>query len=187
MNEASKLIDSLWNGVDNLRALYERIKDDAGGRSPAVAGVIGRELLVRARNLSTPEFSIAAYLASEGEAGNDSLIDFVDCVAILPFGRYSKIAQDYDALADDPVRHEFDEFGFSSLFENRFESVFGEECEGLLGHLVFGESAVESEMHADLDPKSLFPRLFERYGNVLAKKSATDAFSKKATLDDFFG
>ena len=187
MNNASELIDSLWKAGDNLKIFHDRLKREIDGRSPAIAGIIGRELLLRARTLSSSEFAIAAYLASEGEAGNDSLEDFIDCVSILPFDRYLKITNDHEALADDPVRTEFEEFGFYKIFENRFESIFGEEGDGLLSHLVFGDITLRPQGDANLDPKSLFPQLFERFGMCFVRKPAKESFSEKATLDDFFG
>jgi len=189
MNDVTTIIDSFWKEGYSLQNVYEDLKRKLAEISPAVAGVIGRELLLRIKSLSTPEFATAAFLATEGEAGNDSLIDFVDCVSILPEGRYLRILETYDTLIDDPVTHQFDEFGFYNLFESRFESAFDVTTTGLLRHLVRG--IAESELPTDhirssnIDAAKLFPNLFLRYGHVLNRTSTLDSFTDKVTLRDF--
>jgi len=190
MNEASNLIDSLWKEGDSLESLDVRLKADISKYSPAVAGFLAKELLNRAGTLSTAEFATAAFLASDGEAGNDRLLDFIDCVSILPFNRYSRIAADHDVLIDDLVSSEFGEFGFYNLFKERFEQIFGEEGEGLFSYLVFGAEE-DRDFVASGGVSSVaavkFPRLFQRYGHLLDRGSLKDKFARsdKACLDDF--
>lgn len=191
MSTASDLIDELWREGDTLQLLHDRLERDVLGLSPVVAAIIGKELLLRSVALSTSDFATAAFLASDGEAGNDSLTDFVDCVAVLPSVRYQRIRDNHDNLIEDKVSQEFGELCFYNLFEQRFEGVFGEEGEGLLAHLSLGDPAPElrpqlNDSKAEIERR--FPRLYQRYGHLL---SSTDRMrsggggSSRATLDDF--
>lgn len=188
MREASKLIDGLWLEVKTLADFYERIRENAHGINPAVAGLIGKEIFMRQRVVSTSAFATAVFLATNGEAGNDSLVDFIDCVSILPSVRYARIVSDHDSLIDDPVSSEFGEYGFYSFFDGRFGSVFGEEGDGLLRLLVERE---EDFMHVDeagnVDAAHTFPRLFHRSGHLLSRGASEYCSADRTSLDEFFG
>jgi len=189
MDTPAVFIDSLWRGASSLRDVYRLISGEITNISPAVAGIIGRELLLRIEKASTPKIALAAYLASDGEAGNDSLIDFIDCVAILPQARFERIISNPDSLLNDPVSVEFDEYGFYALFEKRFESAFAECDEGLLLYLVKGDTpAPNTAFNADeINAAVELPGLFQKYGKILKPDSESRGESGKvATLDDFF-
>lgn len=129
--------------------------------TPAMAGIIGRDLLLRREQLHTPEFHLAAYLASHGEAGNDGVLDFADCVSILPQESYQSILFNHDLMAEMPVLQGFDEFSFLAQIEEKFDAEFGEEGEGLLSYLVLCDDpqrdrSPSSSRGAHLMPPSSF-------------------------------
>lgn len=157
--------------------------------SPAEAGVVGRDLLLRYRRLCTKKFELAAYLASNGLAGNDGLIDFKDCVAILPDDRFQRIVESPDELIDDEVSTTFGEFCFVSSVTKIFDHALIEGEEGLLHHLVFGD---EPSARMDLDPSANveadihLPRLYEKFGHLLRQSRVpiAEPSSDRVTLDD---
>ena len=185
MNKSALLIDSLWKKGDDFRSLHARLRHDADDFDPVFAAVVGKELFMRLKALSTPEFSKAAYLASGGLAGNDGLTDFRDCVMILPYERYSKILENHDELVDDPVSFQFEEYNFLGIFERAFESSFGEEGVGLLEHLVCDGDQFGLEANPVVDAKALFPRLFQRHGHLLEENASADlTMEKGVTLEN---
>lgn len=159
--------------------------------SPPEAAVIGRDLLLRRHRLFTGEFSLAAFLASNGEAGNDSFMDFTDCMAILPEERYSRIVGNPDELIDDEVSVSFGEFYFVSRVTKVFDrALVDDEVSGFLHYLVLGDGADLSKAYSwdASEVADRLPRLHAKFGYLLAaqKPRATRAapHGNRVTLDD---
>lgn len=160
--------------------------------SPADAAVIGRDLILRTRALYTKDFCLAAYLASDGTAGNDGLMDFVDCVAILPADRYELVLSNPDALINDEVSATFGEFYFVSEVTKVFDRTLIGDDDGLLDYLILGEDQVDfAQIHSwvEEDAKSRLPRLYEKFGHLLLpsrlRSSSVERRPDAVTLDDF--
>ena len=160
--------------------------------SAAEAGAIGRDLILRKERLFTEDFKLAAWLASDGTAGNDGFMDFADCVTILPEERYSRIAGNPDELIDDEVSANFGEFYFVSRVANVFdEALVGERNAGFLHYLVLGGEDQQRAVHGPWSVENAverFPRLYAKYGHLLSASRPQSAragvFPAKATLDD---
>lgn len=172
----------------------KRLKKECESLTAPEAGVIGRDLLLRKNALYTKEFKIAAYLASDGTAGNDGFMDFTDCVALLPDDRYQKILGNHDLLVDDAVSTDFEEYYFVSEICKVFDRALfeGDDDEGFLYYLVLGDnerdwSIIESA--TEDDAKVMLPRLYEKFG-YLFQPSQHDYESfgdDPSTLESFFG
>ena len=156
------------------------------------AAVIGRDLLLRREALETKCFKMAAFLASDGTAGNDGFMDFSDCVSLLPEDRYQRILHNPDELVDDPVSSGFHELYLVSEVCNVFERTLldGQDGKGFLHYLVLGDQETKvperlSNMPED-EVKEKLPRLHAKFGHLLRasrpqrKPSGTDG----VTLDD---
>lgn len=158
--------------------------------SPAEAGIVGRDLLLRYRRLCTKKFELAAYLASDGLAGNDGLTDFRDCVTILPEDSFQRIAESHDELIEDEVSTTFGEFRFVSSVTNVFDHAISEGEEGLLHYLVLGD---ETSVGTDSDSSDVveadihLPRLYQKFGYLLRQSRVplAELSSDRVTLDDF--
>lgn len=187
-----QLLATLWAGQPSFREVAARLAGECETMSPAEAGVIGRDLMMRREHIGTELFGVAAWLASEGTAGNDSLIDFTDCIAILPEARYSRIAENPDNLIDDEVSECFGEFGFISRIEEVFDKALVGDEGGLLFYLVFGEGQERMktpDLWSDTNVAEYFPRLYAKYGHLLRALEQpsvqSDPSQSKVTLNDF--
>ncbi len=190
----SQLLNRLWAGAPRFSEVAFRLRNECSTMSPLAAALIGRDLLLRHRQLEGPIFAFAAYLASDGTAGNDGLLDFSDCVTILPESRFRRIVDNPDNLAEEEGLLDFGEFGFYSEVAGVFESPFGEEGEGLLSYLVFGSGpSILTTPLVDVETvvPSLLPKLFSKYGYLLNRSNeglpTTARFDSVATLRDFIG
>jgi hypothetical protein len=162
--------------------------------SPAEAAVIGRDLILRRRALYTRDFNLAAYLASDGTAGNDGFMDFTDCVALLPEERYTKVRNNPDDLIDDAVSSGFDELYLVAEVTKVFDRAIldGEEDGGLLHYLILGDDEIDwSAIHGatEEDARVRLPRLYQRFGHLLRESDASGARQEgdRVTLEDFLG
>lgn len=175
MNPLTKdYISNLWaNDTLTLKERYAKHLVEVARMDLPTAGVIGRDLLIRRRNLFVPKFYLAAFLATESETGNDGFLDFTDSVAILPQDRYDAVTSNPDLLIDDPISREYDELGFVHAVTKHFDELAGlEEFDDFLGYLVFGPDSENPwpGMHAEAtstNARKWLPRLFERSGRLL--------------------
>ena len=145
--------------------------------SPAEAAVIGRDLILRRCALYTKEFNLAAFLASNGLAGNDGFSDFTDCVAVLPEDRYQRILRNPDELIDDPVSSGFDELYLVSEVAKVFDRALldHEGDGGLLDYLVSDDAEIdwdEIQSATAADAKERLPRLYAKFGHLLRESAA---------------
>ncbi|WP_367870249.1 hypothetical protein [Luteolibacter sp. Populi] len=191
MNELTQqLLVTLWDRQPGFGEIDGRLAEECKTMSAAEAGVIGRDLILRRQGLYTKLFSMAAYLASGGTAGNDSFMDFADCVAILPEDRYQRIVGDPDALIDDEVSEPFGEFYFVSRVTKVFDRSLLDEDGGFLRYLVLGpEDDSRSKIYPWEDgDEALLPRLHAKYGQLLRSTkphaSLSDLNRERVTLDD---
>ena len=185
-----ELLERLWRGNPRFEEVSARLAEECATMSPVNAGVIGRDLLLRIRRLTTKEFALAAYLASDGLAGNDGLIDFRDCVAILPEDRFQRLAENPDELINDEVSTGFCEYSFVSRITDVFDRALIEGEQGLLRYLVFGDEDSEgtvSDTLSEDEARSRLPRLYEKFGHLLRQAHSPTAalHSDRVTLDDF--
>ena len=190
----AQLLERLWDGEPTFETVATRLKQECEAMSPAEAAVVGRDLLLRRRALYTKDFSLAAYLASDGTAGNDGFMDFTDCVALLPEHRYQQVVADPDSLIDDPVSTNFDELYLVSTVCSVFDRALldGEEDGGLLDYLVHGESEIDwTTIHGatEDDARIKLPRLHAKFGHLLREPDAggIPTGGDAVTLDEFFG
>ena len=159
---------------------------------PVEASVMGRDLILRRRALYSRDFNLAAYLASDGTAGNDGFSDFTDCVALLPEDRYSRILDDPDSLIDDPVSSGFDELYMVSTVEKVFDRALlgGDEDGGLLHYLILGDDEIDwstIDGASEEVARDRLPRLYEKFGHLLRQSEASGSRPEgdTVTLDDF--
>lgn len=190
----TQFLTRLWAGSPRFAEVDVRLRYECSIMSPVVAALIGRDVLLRHDPLDTPLFRMAAFLASDGIAGNDRLIDFTDCVVCLPEPRYHRIVDDPDNLLDDDVSSDFGEYGFRSAIESVFEAPFGEEGDGLLAALVFGSLPKIHPVdftEAEVDVPTLLPRLNAKHGHLLRRKERSifpiEKFGSVVTLEDLIG
>ncbi len=167
-----QLLEQLWTGDPTFKTIEIRLKKECKSLSPAEAAVIGKDLIHRRAPLYNKDFKLAAFLASDGMAGNDGFYDFTDCVAILPEDRYKRIIKNPDQLIDDPVSKEFDEYHFVSTISKVFDRALlsGGEDSGLLDYLVSDGSETnwdEIQSGTESDARQRLPRLYKRYGHLL--------------------
>lgn len=127
---------------------------------------------MRRSALFNKDFNLAAFLSSDGEAGNDGFLDFTDCVAILPEERYRRVLENPDALIDDSVSQEFDEMYLISMVTTVFDQALtGKEGHGgLLDYLISDDVEIdwnEIQSGTEADAKERLPRLYAKYGHLL--------------------
>jgi hypothetical protein len=160
--------------------------------SPAEAAVIGRDLILRREALYGKLFRMAAFLASDGTAGNDGFMDFTDCVALLPEARYQLILLNHDELVDDPVSSDFDELYLVSMVCDVFERALleGEDGKGFLHYLVLGEEKERPDREfftlSENEVKEQLPRLHAKFGHLLkaSRPRTKPSGGGSVTLDD---
>lgn len=186
-----QLLERLWKGDPTFREVEVRLKKECQSLSPAEAAVIGKDLIRRRSALYTKMFKLAAFLASDSEAGNDGFLDFTDCVAMLPEARYQRLIENPDELIDDPVSRGFDELYLVSSVSKVFdEALFGDdEDSGFLDYLVSDDKKIDwDEIHSGTpaDAKVRLPRLYAKYGHLLhePKESETKLWEDHVCLDD---
>jgi len=190
-----QLLSRLWEGTPTFDEIAAKLENECRSMSAAEAAVIGRDLILRRDALGTLSFRMAAFLASNGTAGNDGFMDFTDCVSFLPEDRYQQILRDPDVLVDDPVSSDFDELYLISTVCNVFAQALleGQDGEGFLHYLVLGDEEAKvpqrlDEMTED-EVKEKLPRLHAKFGHLLRasrprpKASGTDG----VTLEDMIG
>jgi hypothetical protein len=189
-----QLLERLWKGDPSFLAIENCLKQECESMSVPEAAVIGRDLLLRRRDLYTKDFMIAAFLASDGTAGNDGFMVFTDCVALLPEERYQRILADHDTLVNDSVSSEYEECYLISKICNVFDRALfdGEEGAGLLEYLVLGDDEVdwhEIESATEEDAKTKLPRLYAKFGHLLrdAQRDDLTPSGDVLTLVDFLG
>lgn len=187
----NQLLERLWKGDPTFREVEARLEKECQSLSPAEAAVIGKDLIRRRSALYTKDFNLAAFLASDGEAGNDGFSDFTDCVAMLPEVRYQRIITNPDELIDDPVSSGFDELYLVSSVTKVFDRALlgDEEDEGLLDYLVSNDQEVdedEIQSGTEADAKERLPRLYAKHGHLFQGplKSVTSLAENRACLDD---
>jgi hypothetical protein len=160
--------------------------------SAAEAAVIGRDLILRRQALYTKDFRVAAFLASDGTAGNDGFMDFTDCVALLPEDRYQRVRNTPDDLIDDPVSSGFGEHYLVAEVCRVFDRALldDQEGEGFLHYLIVGEDGTtghdEINSMSDEDAKEALPRLYAKFGRLLRPSRPRHQIpnSNTVTLDD---
>jgi hypothetical protein len=189
-----QLLERLWQGDPSFLEVEKRLKRECQSMSAPEAGVIGRDLILRRHALYTKYFRIAAFLASDGTAGNDGFMDFTDCVALLPEDRYQQILADHDTLVSDPVSSGFEECYLVTMVCRVFDrGLFGgEDGDDFLHYLVLGDDETDrSEIHSatEQDAKIKFPRLYAKFGHLLGSADYTDYTPSEdaVTLQEFFG
>jgi len=188
-----QLLERLWSGDPNFATIEVRLKKECQSLSPVEAAVIGKDLIRRRSALFTKNFKLAAFLASDGEAGNDGFLDFTDCVAILPEDRYRRIIENPDELIDDPVSRGFDELRLVSEVSQVFDrALLDEEADGLLDYLVSDDTEVdwdEIQSGTDTDAKERLPRLYAKYGHLLKgpTKSVMELAEDRVRLTNLTG
>ena len=161
------------------------------------SAVLGRDLILRRDALyKRVFFRMTAFLASDGTAENDGFMDFTDCVALLPEGRYQRILRDPDELVDDPVSLGFGEHYLVSEVCHVFERALldGQDGEGFLHYLVLGdeEATAQDDRLGDMpedEVKEKLPRLHAKFGHLLrTPKPRSKATGVNAVrLDDLIG
>jgi hypothetical protein len=188
------LLERLWEGDPTFETVAARLGRECQAMSPAEAAVIGRDLILRRRALYTRDFNLAAYLASDGIAGNDGFMDFTDCVALLPEERYAKVLSNPDDLIDDAVSSGFDELYLVAKVTKVFDRALldGDEDGGLLDYLILGDEEIDwAAIHGatEEDARVRLPRLYERFGRLFRDSESSGARTESGTvtLDDFFG
>ncbi|WP_035608505.1 hypothetical protein [Haloferula sp. BvORR071] len=192
MNELTRqLLKVLWKGQPSFREIDARLAEECRTMSPPEAGVIGRDLILRKERLYTRTFRLAAWLASDGTAGNDGFMDFADCVAILPEERYQRIVENPDSLIDDEVSNNFREFYFASRVARVFDKAVLDEEAHFLYFLVLGleeELPPRNAPWDDSDVAERFPRLYEKHGHLLTapkpRRSGIGSSGDRVTLED---
>lgn len=190
-----QLLSRLWEGTPTFREISAKLENECRSMSAAEAAVIGRELLLRRDALETLCFRMAAYLASNGTAGNDGLMDFTDCVSFLPEDRYQQILRDPDILVDDPVSSDFAELYLVPRVCNVFEQALldGQDGEGFLHYLVFGDEEAKVPQRLDQmledEVKEKLPRLHTKFGHLLRASRPRHETSSTSgvTLEDLIG
>jgi hypothetical protein len=190
----AQLLNRLWQGEPSFQTVASRLAKEAQSLTPAEAAVIGRDLILRRRALYTRDFNLAAYLASDGIAGNDGFMDFTDCAALLPEERYQRILANPDELIDDGVSTGFDELHLIGEVTKVFDRAIldGDEDGGLLDYLVLGDDEIDwSLIHGatEEDARSRLPRLHERFGHLLSERKSLGGSTggDRATLEDLIG
>lgn len=191
----ARLLERIWENEPTFEVVASRLSEEVQGMAPAEAAVIGRDLILRRRALYTRDFNLAAYLASNGIAGNDGFIDFTDCVALLPDNRYQRILADPDELINDQVSSEFDELYLVAMVTRVFDRALLEVDEdgGLLDYLILGEDEIDwATIHGgtEEDARDRLPRLYERFGHLLRDSGAllgSRPEGDTVTLNDFLG
>jgi hypothetical protein len=187
-----QLLSRLWDGTPTFPEIEVRLKKECREMSAPEAAVIGRDLLLRRAALETRCFKTAAFLASDGTAGNDGFMDFTDCVAFLPEDRYQRILREPDGLIDDPVSSGFDELYLVTQVCNVFERALldGQDGEGFLHYLVLGDQEAKvperlSDMPED-EVKEKLPRLHAKSGHLLrtSRPQRKSSGPGGVTLDD---
>lgn len=189
-----QLLERLWKGDPSFADVENRLKQECQSMSAPEAAVIGRDLLLRRHALFTKDFMIAAFLASDGTAGNDGFLDFTDCVALLPEERYQQILADHDTLVSDPVSSGYAEcylvYEVCKVFDRAL--CDGEDGDNLLQYIVLGDDEVdwdEIQSATEQDAKTKSPRLYAKFGHLL-RASERDDFTPSedgVTLKGFFG
>lgn len=190
----TQLLEQLWEGDPTFKDIAARLAKQCDDMSPAEAAVIGRDLILRRRALYTKDFNLAAYLASDGTAGNDGFMDFIDCVALLPGGRYERILADPDRLIDDQVSTGFHELYLVSKVSKVFDRALLDDDEdgGLLDYLILGDAPIDwstIEGWTEDYARERLPRLHARFGHLLRESASRGSrpSASEVTLDDFFG
>ena len=168
-----QLLETLWDGDPTFGEVESRLKEQCRSMSAAEAAVIGRDLLLRRHALHTKIFKLAAFLASDGTAGNDGFMDFTDCVALLPEERYQRIVNNPDELAADPVSTNFEECYLVSEVCSVFDCALLEEDgdDELLLYLVLGEDEIDwsgMDSATEADAAQFLPRLHSKSGHLLS-------------------
>jgi hypothetical protein len=196
MNPLTKqLLSRLWDGSPTFHEVETRLKMECRGMSAAEAAVIGRDLLLRREALYTLQFRVAAFLASNGTAGNDGFMDFTDCVSFLPEDRYQRILRDPDELIDDPVSSGFAEVNMVTRVCNVFERALldGQDGDGFLHYLVLGDEEAKVPQRLDDMPedevREKLPRLHAKFGHLLGASRPRRATpgTGGVRLDDLIG
>lgn len=171
----TQLLDILWSGDPTFGEIRLRLKEECDSMSAAESAIIGRDFILRRHALYTKTFHLAAFLASNGIAGNDGFMDFTDCVAILPEDRYQRLLANPDDLIDDPVSANFGEYYFISEICKIFDlALTGEDDDDLLYYLILGDHEFDwNEINSgtETDAKTLLPRLHSRFGYLLKPSS----------------
>ena len=188
----TNFLETIWSGNPTFKDLGSNIDKECKGLCVMEAGVIGKDLILRRMSLYNKSFKLAAYLASDGEAGNDGFADFTDCVALLPEIRYKKIYENHDNLIEDEVSTAFDELYLVAKVSNVFdEKLLGddERSRGFLDYLVSDNSGLDwdvIESGSEEDAKTLFPRLYKKFGYLFEPRSAniTKQYADTASLVD---
>ena len=188
-----QLLERLWEGAPTFKIVESRLTEECQSMSPAEAAVIGRDLILRRNALFTDNFHIAAWLASDGMAGNDGFMDFTDCVALLPDDRYQAILANPDELINDPVSSGFDELYLVAMVTKVFDRAMldGDASGGLLHYLVLGDKTEEHGIstQTEEDIKKRLPLLYAKFGHLLRPSQNTCGSSPPdwgtVTLNDF--
>ena len=188
------LLERLWQGDPSFKIIAGRLKQECVSMTPPEAGVIGRDLILRKNALYTKDFKIAAYLASDGSAGNDGFMDFTDCVALLPDKRYRRILEDHDFLVADSVSADFEEYYLVSEVCRVFDRALfdGEDDDDLLYYLVLGDKEVDwsvIDSATEIDAKTKLPRLYAKFGHLFqpSERDYKTVTNDTVSLESFFG
>lgn len=194
MNEVTNaLLNNLWPSDSiSLSAVHSSCLKIVKNIDQLHAGIIAKDILNRQKMLLNAEFAKAAFFASDGEAGEQRLIDFIDCVSILPVTRFEAILMNHDVLAQDSISYEFDELGFLSIFRERFESAFLDQpSEGLFDYLTDGFSNIDWDAleagEKKIDMAKMFPELFKKFGHLSEHSPPSKRSESAAKLKDLLG
>ena len=186
-----QFLEQLWSGNPAFGEIEARLESQCKSLSPIEAAVIGKDLINRRLALFNRLFKLAAFLASDGEAGNDGFLDFTDCVAFLPEDRYLRVTQDPDSLIDDSISKDFDELYLISKVSEVFDrALLDDRTEsGFLDYLVADGSEIdwnEVESGTEVDAIEHLPRLYTKYGHLLRawNKPALENESNGVSLAD---
>ena len=197
-----QFITNLWSSASSFEEVGRRFPKECKRLSPVEAAIIGKDLILRKLSLFEKDFKLAAFLASDGVAGNDGFLDFVDCVSLLPEERFERVSREPDTLIDDPVSEQFEELYMVSSICEVFDKAMIKSAkrkqydDGILEYLVGRE---EDELDWDLiqsgtiaDAKERLPRLYAKYGNLLEVREETvpesdEDSGSRVTLEDFTG
>ena len=100
--KTNKILENWWNKCRNYSELDQLFDSFLEALTSEEKQNLLDEINSRSKQLYNDHFSIAALLFTEGEAGNDGFLDFLDCACFLPAKKFEEISNSYDNLMPPP-------------------------------------------------------------------------------------